>query len=240
MIDRLAATGRLRALDAQEKAARRESLLDAAERLYEPSLQLPAVGEVASEAGMAKGTVYLYFRSREALYLGLHERQAQRFFDDLAQRLSQPGPFDQETMLAIVDAHMIRRPAFLSLCNACMAAQADAVDEATHEAFHLALGTTMAQVGTALERHLPRLQPGDGVRFLHQGYALLLGLHQLVGQPSQAALLQRLQARAAGLGRPMGLLAMSDFRTEAHAALRGLWQQAQTWGLVPPERLSPG
>ena len=240
VIDRIASTGRLRALDAHEKAARREALLDAAERLFEPTVQLPGVAEVAAEAGMAKGTVYLYFRSREALYLGLHQRQAQRFFEELATRLAQPDPFDQETMLAIVDAHMTRRPAFLSLCNACMAAPPDAVDEITHESFHLALGVAMAHVGTALERHLPRLRPGEGLRFLHQGYALLLGLYPLVGQPSQGALHQRLHARAAATGRTLGLLALDDFRAEAHAALRGLWQQARTIGLVAPDQASQG
>jgi AcrR family transcriptional regulator len=240
MIDRIASTGRLRALDADEKAERREALLNAAERLYEPSLQLPGVAEVAAEAGMAKGTVYLYFRSREALYLGLHQRQAQRFFEELAQRLAQPGPFDQETMLGIVDAHMIRRPAFLSLCNACMAAPADAVDEASQEAFHFAIGTAMAQVGAELERHLPRLRPGEGLRFLHQGYALLLGLYQLVGQPSRVAVHQRLKARVATTGRHLELLTTDDFRVEAHAALRGLWQQAHTLGLEPPGIPVPG
>jgi AcrR family transcriptional regulator len=240
MTDQSPSSGRQRALDAEGKAARREALLDAAERLYEPTLQLPGVAEVAAEAGLAKGTVYLYFPSREALYLALHQRQAQHFFDDLALRLAQPGPFDQEAMLGIVDAHMIRRPAFLSLCNACMAASPDAVDEVSHEAFHLALGAAMSHVGTALERHLPRLRAGDGLRFLHQGYALLLGLYQLVGQPSQVALHRRLQGRTAATGKPLGLLTMGEFRAEAHAALRGLWQQAQTLGLVSPDSVPGG
>ena len=235
MIDRLATTGRLRARDADEKAARRETLLAAAERLYDRTLQLPGVAEVAAEAGMAKGTVYLYFRSLEALYLGLHQRHAQRFFEELADRMARPGPFDEDAMLAIVDAHMIRRPAFLSLCNQCMAAPLDAVDEATQEAFHLAIGAAMAPVGAALERHLPRLRPGEGLRFLHQGYALLLGLYQLVGHPSQVELQRRLQHRAAASGGPIALLTVADFRTEAHAALRGLWQQALALGLAQPD-----
>jgi AcrR family transcriptional regulator len=243
MIDRLAHTGRLRALDAEEKAARRETLLAAAERLYDRTLQLPGVADVAAEAGMAKGTVYLYFRSLEALYLSLHQRQALRFFDELAARLAQPGPFNEDVMLAIVDAHMIRRPAFLSLCNQCMAAPPDAIDEATHEAFQLAVGGAMAPVGAALERHLPQLRPGEGLRFLHQGYALLLGLYQLLGHPSQVEVQRRLQQRAADGAGPMALLTVADFQTEAHVALRGLWQQALSLGLAqadPPTARAMG
>ena len=50
MTDQPPSSGRQRALDAEGKAARREALLDAAERLYEPTLQLPGVAEVAAEA----------------------------------------------------------------------------------------------------------------------------------------------------------------------------------------------
>jgi hypothetical protein len=50
MIDRLATTGRLRALDPDEKAARREALLAAAERLSDRTLQLPSVASLSGSA----------------------------------------------------------------------------------------------------------------------------------------------------------------------------------------------
>lgn len=119
--------------------------------------------------------------------------------------MARPGPFDEDAMLAIVDAHMIRRPAFLSLCNQCMAAPLDAVNEATQEAFHLAIGAAIAPVGAALEQHLPRLRPGEGLRFLHQGYALLGEADVMPAIAAQKAQLEAAQAEAvlqhAELGR---------------------------------------
>lgn len=256
VINKLFAPTRQRALDADEKAARREAIVDATARLYDQNQDLPGVAEVAREAGLAKGTMYLYFESKEALYLALHARHSQAFFAALIDRLERPAPFDVDDMLAIVDEHMIRQASFLPLCNACMGAAPDSMDEATHEAFHGALGAALARAGEGLERRMPTLVPGDGMRFLHHGYALLLGLHQLLGQRSQCALRARLHAglqaglqaglHALGLtpasptqtpaGAPPGL---GDFRSESHAALRGLWHQAQTQGLVPARPAAP-
>jgi|APTNR8051073442_1049403.scaffolds.fasta_scaffold31089_2 AcrR family transcriptional regulator len=227
---------RQRAIDPQEKAARRESILDAAARLYDRAQLLPGVAEVAAAAGLAKGTMYLYFETKEAIYLGLHQRHTRRFFEALIERLDGPQPFDVEVMLAIVDEHMIRPASVLPLGHVCMGAAPDRIDEPTLEAFHRQLGEWLARAGGALERRLPRLLPGDGMRFLHHGYALMLGLYQLLGQASQCAVHARLRARGSTpCGRTLmpAIPAGGEFRVEAHAALRGLWQLALSHGLPP-------
>jgi AcrR family transcriptional regulator len=70
------------------------------------------VAEVAAEAGLAKGTMYLYFETKEAIYLGLHQRHSQRFFEALIARLESHEPFGVEAMLGVVDEH-IRHTGFL-------------------------------------------------------------------------------------------------------------------------------
>lgn len=225
---------RLRAIDDAEKAARREAIVDAASTLYERALELPGVAEVAAEAGLAKGTMYLYFETKEAIYLALHQRHTQGFFEALIARVEDAARFDLEAMLAIVDAHMIRQAAFLPLSHVCLGAAPDRIDERSHEAFHVALGGWLQRAGAGLERRLPKLAPGDGVRFLQQGYALLLGLYQLLGQASQCAMFARM--RALGEGAPP---LPGDFRTEAYAALRDLWLRAESNGLSPAASTPP-
>ena len=55
-----------------EQAAKRERILDAALKLFahEP-YQAVTMDRVAAAAGVAKGTLYLYFPSKDALYLGV-------------------------------------------------------------------------------------------------------------------------------------------------------------------------
>src|SRR3984957_16208709 len=55
-----------------EQAAKRQRILDAALKLFahEP-YQAVTMDRVAEAAGVAKGTLYLYFPSKDALYLGI-------------------------------------------------------------------------------------------------------------------------------------------------------------------------
>ena len=50
---------RIRALDGDDKEARRQTILNAAERLFNERHDLANVADVAAAAGLAKGTVYL-------------------------------------------------------------------------------------------------------------------------------------------------------------------------------------
>jgi hypothetical protein len=127
---------------------------------------------------------------------------------------------------------MIRHAAFLPLSNVCLGAPPESVHAQTHEAFHQRMFDWLDRAGRGLEQRLPRLQPGDGIRFLHHGYALLLGLYQLLGQRSQCVVHARLQEAATGTAcTPQ--MSFDAFRAEALAALRGLWLQAQERGLSP-------
>lgn len=71
----------------QPPDVRREQLLDAAERvLLERGLRATTVADVASTAGVAKGTMYLYFRSRDELLAGLRSRYLERSLAVLDRR----------------------------------------------------------------------------------------------------------------------------------------------------------
>ena len=50
------------------------------------------VAEVADEAGLGKGTVYLYFASKEELLLAVHERNLDHFFGALNALLEREAP----------------------------------------------------------------------------------------------------------------------------------------------------
>lgn len=62
----------LKARDSEEKAIRRRAILRAADGLLNIRAQsLPSAAAIAKEAGLAKGTLYLYFRTKEEIYLTL-------------------------------------------------------------------------------------------------------------------------------------------------------------------------
>ena len=59
----------------REKQRRRSEIIDAAERVFFAKGYIQAtMDEVAQEAELSKGAIYLYFRSKEELYLAITQR----------------------------------------------------------------------------------------------------------------------------------------------------------------------
>jgi AcrR family transcriptional regulator len=60
----------------QEREARRECILDAAEQVFgTKGLDLATMGDIARQAELGKGTLYLYFETKEALLVGIAVRR---------------------------------------------------------------------------------------------------------------------------------------------------------------------
>lgn len=75
-----------------EKRARRKAILGAAKALFaEKGYDAATLDDIASRAGYAKGTIYLYFPSKEELFLNLMEEEVGRFVDIIKGVLEQPG-----------------------------------------------------------------------------------------------------------------------------------------------------
>jgi TetR/AcrR family transcriptional regulator, transcriptional repressor for nem operon len=71
----------------QPPDVRREQLLDAAERvLLQRGLAAATMADVAEAASVAKGTVYLYYQSKDELLAGLRARYFERFAATLDDR----------------------------------------------------------------------------------------------------------------------------------------------------------
>jgi AcrR family transcriptional regulator len=59
----------------REKEERRNSILDAAEKVFfSKGVREATMDDIAEEAEVSKGTIYLYFGSKEEVYLGIDLR----------------------------------------------------------------------------------------------------------------------------------------------------------------------
>lgn len=76
------------------RQARRETILDAAEEVFRRrGVSVATMDEVAQKSGLAKGTLYRYFPSKDDVYLGIAARGIRALHALLEQRLDvgQPG-----------------------------------------------------------------------------------------------------------------------------------------------------
>jgi AcrR family transcriptional regulator len=208
---------RVRAVDAADKEVRRASILDAAERLFTDSKAFANVSEVARAAGLAKGTVYLYFQTKEEMYLALHMRNAGEFFNELIADLESGSPHGEKKaidfgyMRALVVKHMLSNPNYFPLVACCVGLPSHSVPAESALATKQLLESWLLRAGAGLERHFPELELGGGVRLLNHSYALMIGLFHLVGEHQHAP------------QRPHNI-GLASFRDEVLMGLSRYWE----------------
>lgn len=201
-----------RAIRAEDKALRLEAILDAAERLWlARSGIMPSMAEIAIECGLGKGTLYLYFRSKEALFLALHERHLRAFLGRVAERAMREEPMTIEDMLAVLRRFITDTPGFLPLASLGLLERHVPLElgfefeQRTHAGLNAAV--------EALYPHFPRITRG----LMLQSYGLILGLWQLMRPSPLKALMQERE-----LYCPCPL----DYLNMLETALGALWRGA--------------
>jgi AcrR family transcriptional regulator len=204
-----------RAIGTEDKEARRQEILDAVERLFlKHPERMASVSEVAAAAGLAKGTVYLYFPSKEEMLLALHERHVAHFFTELMAKLVERGPLDFDDIFPVTRAHLIRLPGYLELTSRCFGLMDRAIPRDAALAFKARIAHTLQGAGVHLERHF-RMPPGAGVALLLHSYGLIVGLWQLLHPNERFGRAMR---------RPELRVLDRDYEKEIEKALRALWR----------------
>lgn len=219
---------RQRAIQAEDKRERHDAILDAAERvlLHSPD-RVASVAEVADNAGLAKGTVYLYFPSKEELLLAVHERRISGFFHDVIALVEAAAPMTIDQMFALTRRHIVEPPLFLPLASRCFGLMAHSIPVETAIAFKQRMAARLERAGAGLERHFPTLPPGGGVALLRRSYALILGLWQMSATAEGGA------PHCAIAGPGTSPVFAWSYPIELDVALRALWQGMIGAALVP-------
>jgi AcrR family transcriptional regulator len=89
----------------REKAARREAILEAAKTVFaEKGLLAATIDEIAERAELGKGTIYLYFKSKEAMYIPLVDEGLARLAHRFSQVIDPSGPAD-DNLRRLCDAY---------------------------------------------------------------------------------------------------------------------------------------
>lgn len=218
---RAPAARRRRALAPQDKSERRAAIVDAAHALLHrnPSATFP-VEALARRAGLAKGTLYLYFRTREEVLLALHERQIHGLFDVLQEALASPAA-DARSVVAAGLGHHRAHPEFYPLAGNCRYMLDTNIGADAALAFKLGLSQRLATLGERVEALYPGLAHGEGAALLLNSYALIIGLWQQADTPT---------VLREAMKRPELAIFRIDFERQLERALLDLWESAERRG----------
>lgn len=208
------------AVAAEDKEARRNLILSAARKLFagDPS-RLPSAALIAEHAGLAKGTLYLYFRTKEEIFLtllrvewaGLFECVHRAFQSDRRQAKRRIADFILE-YTAYVECH----PDLLRLDALSYSVLERNLTYEALKQHKRKVASAIDRAGLAIEESL-LLTNGEGSRLLIRTYALTSGLWQALDYPKE---------RYNMMNDPALATLRLTFLTELHETLVQYWRGA--------------
>ena len=208
---------RRRAVAPEAKSEKRAAIVNAVQELARRDLSASySVEQLARKAGLAKGTVYLYFKTREEMLLAVHEKQAHELFDVVERALAAPGASAGKVVKAGL-RYLKAHPEFYPLAANCRSMLDKNVGTEAAFAFKVGIGRRLEPLGARIEQLYPGLKRGEGAVLLMNNYAMIVGLWQLADPP--------LSLRPV-MHRPEMQLFKLDFERQLTAALLDLWDAA--------------
>lgn len=173
-----------RARDDDEKEERRQQILDGARRLFdEQTFSDISVSAVAREVGVAKGTLYIYFESKEALFLDLLLSEMSEWFEAVAAVIPRPASVDE--VARVITAELVKRPRLPRLAGILHSVLEHNIAEELALEFKTEQRRFMAEGAERLSAVVDGLTPGPAERFFIRLHATVVGV-ALMANPSES------------------------------------------------------
>jgi AcrR family transcriptional regulator len=171
--------GECRATAADEKEARRREILDAAaELLHGWSFADITMDRIAGLSGVAKGTLYLYFRTKEALFLALYEERLGEWYAELEQLARRTGGTVKPPVAArAIASTLSAQPLLIHLHGLLHSTLGRTFDLDTFLDFRRRQRGWMSSLAPALARRIDGLSDDDCLRFLIRLEPVVGGLY---------------------------------------------------------------
>jgi len=129
---------------------------------------------IATEAGVAPGTIYLYFKTKEELFLALHQQERLSLMKEWQTKLAKlTNPDDLPKLTGGILAH---RPVLMRLFVITNQILEHNISFDLAKEFKLELHRALGETGTALEQAIPWMQPGQGAGYLWHVMIYAIGL----------------------------------------------------------------
>jgi AcrR family transcriptional regulator len=177
-----------RAVTDEQKAIRRQHIIDTAKTLFAVSdFKKITMAQIADTANLAKGTLFLYFKTKEAVFLSLAQQEIEKWHNRLDRELKAILQSDAhlqthelvDLIMASLDDKILIR--LLAILDDTLEQNIDS--ERAFE-FKTFLKKRILQSGRYIEKIIPDIPRSDGAKIFHQSFICLVGAYK-VCHPSQ-------------------------------------------------------
>jgi AcrR family transcriptional regulator len=160
--------GERRATGRGEKEARRQQILaSAGELLNRWSFTDISMDRIADMAGLAKGTLYLYYRTKETLFLSLLEEKLSAWYADLEALATQgAGTVQPAAAAGVIASNLSARPILTHLYGLLHSTLGHNIDLDSVLAFRQRQLKLLSPLASALAKRIDGLSESAAHRFL--------------------------------------------------------------------------
>lgn len=176
-----------RARKPEQKSVRRQSILDGAFVLWKAKgFQQFIMNDLARKVGLAKGTLYLYFTTKEQLFLAMLEDRLNGFWHRVEKALAEIRLNDRRAAAEAFARSLYQDPDVLPLLLLLEPVLEHNIDLQSVLEFRRRLVRSMTRVAARIETCIPELS-GRGLQTLLRMRAYMAGVQQAVSSPDSVA-----------------------------------------------------
>jgi AcrR family transcriptional regulator len=177
---------RKNAISELEKLQRFQHIVDTTERLFEDSnFHEITMAKIAEKAGLAKGTLFIYFQTKEDVFLSLAEQKIKQWSglvanlleDTRAKKDIQVDEFIDILITSLDNKVLVK---LLAIMDDTLEQNIDFIRAVQFKTF---LRGIMIDLGKSIEAIFPKLRQGDGMILLNQFFICFIGAYK-VSTPS--------------------------------------------------------
>lgn len=167
-----------RARSSEDKEARRVAILRVARDLFDRhSFEAIGMAEVATRARLAKGTVFLYFGTKELLFFDLLDEMVAEWLGMVHELVAQDDkPWPSARLARVLTETLTDRPALARLLTLSTTVLEPNVPAQRLGEFRHKLLRRYFSTGALIEQRLGLAHAGDGVTLLTFANAMIVGL----------------------------------------------------------------
>ena len=175
--------GKQRARLEIEKLERKNEILLSAEKLFlkkNKDITKISVESIVKESNLSKGTFYLYFKTKEEVYLDLLEKLFEEWFDSIkkAFRALNRNPDVNKIVFALID-YVLTHEYFINLISISNIIIERNISDKRLFDYKLKIQKMVFELSEIIEARITSIELGQGAILLMRSYAILLGSCQV-------------------------------------------------------------
>jgi len=175
-----------RATNFSAKEARAQQMLAATAKLLERwTFSDITMDRIAEQAGVAKGTLYLYYRTKETLFLSLYEDRLGAWYTELHALADHgTGTVEPGAAARVIASTLATRPILIHLHGLLYSALSHNINIETIITFRRRQHGKVSTLASALAKRIANLSDSRALRFLIQLEVVVGGLSWAANPPS--------------------------------------------------------